>query len=76
MLTECHLPAQLAKASSEGVAAFLAHLTARAVEARPADASVALTELQRLQSTLAVSDWQYRLPPGRRQRFRRCRARK
>ena len=51
------------KGINEGVAAFLAHLTARAVEARPADASVALTELQRLQSTLAVSDWQYRLPP-------------
>ena len=51
------------KGINEGVAAFLAHLTARVVEARPADASVALTELQRLQSTLAVSDWQYRLPP-------------
>lgn len=51
------------KGINEGVAAFLAHLTARAVKARPADASVALTELQRLQSTLAVSDWQYRLPP-------------
>ena len=51
------------KGINEGVAAFLAHLTARAVEARPADASVALTELQRLRSTLAVSDWQYRLPP-------------
>lgn len=44
------------------VAAFTAHLTARAVEARPADASAALAELQRLQSMLAVSDWQYRLP--------------
>lgn len=44
------------------VAAFIAHLTARAVEARPADASAALAELQRLQSMLAVSDWQYRLP--------------
>ena len=44
------------------VAAFIAHLTARAVEARPADASAALAELQRLQSMLAVSDWQYKLP--------------
>lgn len=44
------------------VAAFIAHLTARAVEARPADASAALAELQRLQSILAVSDWQYQLP--------------
>ena len=44
------------------VAAFIAHLTARAVEARPADASAALAEVQRLQSLLAVSDWQYRLP--------------
>lgn len=44
------------------VAAFIAHLTARAVEARPADASAALAELQRLQSMLAVSDWQYQLP--------------
>ncbi|MGE4601192.1 Serine/threonine-protein kinase PK-1 [Bifidobacterium pseudocatenulatum] len=50
------------KGINEGVAAFLAHLTARAVEARPADASAALAELQRLQSMLAVSDWQYRLP--------------
>ena len=44
------------------VAAFIAHLTARAVEARPADASAALAELQQLQSILAVSDWQYQLP--------------
>lgn len=44
------------------VAAFIAHLTARAVEARPADASAALAELQQLQSMLAVSDWQYQLP--------------
>lgn len=44
------------------VAAFIAHLTARAVEARPADASAALSELQQLQSMLAVSDWQYQLP--------------
>ncbi|MGE8586866.1 Stk1 family PASTA domain-containing Ser/Thr kinase [Bifidobacterium catenulatum] len=50
------------KGINEGVAAFLAHLTARAVEARPADASAALAELQRLQSMLAVSDWQYKLP--------------
>ena len=44
------------------VAAFIAHLTARAVEARPADASAALSELQQLQSMLTVSDWQYQLP--------------
>ena len=44
------------------VAAFIAHLTARAVEARPADASAALSELQQLRSMLAVSDWQYQLP--------------
>lgn len=44
------------------VAAFIAHLAARAVDARPDDASAALEELQRLQSTLSIDDWQYRLP--------------
>ncbi|WP_137656226.1 Stk1 family PASTA domain-containing Ser/Thr kinase [Bifidobacterium moukalabense] len=44
------------------VAAFITHITARAVDARPADATVALQELQRLQSELSIEDWQYRLP--------------
>lgn len=44
-----------------GVAAFLARLTARAVEDRPQDASVAFDELQQLQSNLTIDDWQYRL---------------
>ena len=42
------------------VAAFVAHLTARAVEARPADATAALDELRRVASTLTLADWQYR----------------
>lgn len=46
------------------VAAFIAHIAARSVDARPADASVALQELQRLQSKLSIEDWQYRLPPS------------
>ncbi|MBM6699486.1 PASTA domain-containing protein [Bifidobacterium pullorum subsp. saeculare] len=46
------------------VAAFVAHLTARAVEARPADASVALDELRRVASGLSLEDWQYRLQTG------------
>ena len=44
-----------------GVAAFLARLTARAVEDRPQDASVAFDELQQLQSNLTIDDWQYHL---------------
>ena len=44
-----------------GVAAFIAHLAARAVDGRPNDAAAALEELQQLQSTLSVDDWQYRL---------------
>ena len=46
------------------VAAFIARLTARAPEERPQDASVALEELQRLQTGLTIDDWQYRLPAG------------
>ena len=45
------------------VAAFLAHLTARAVDARPADAVEAARELLELTSTLDISSWTYRRPP-------------
>lgn len=42
------------------VARFVAHLTARAVDARPADASEALRELRELSATLPIPSWQYR----------------
>ncbi|RSX51344.1 Stk1 family PASTA domain-containing Ser/Thr kinase [Bifidobacterium samirii] len=45
------------------VAAFLGHLTARAVDARPADAVEAARELLELTSTLDISSWTYRRPP-------------
>ncbi len=44
------------------VAAFISLLVQREVDARPADASVALAQLQKLRSTLTLEDWQYRLP--------------
>ena len=44
------------------VADFVSHLTARAVEARPADASAALHELQQLTANLPMDAWQYRKP--------------
>ena len=42
------------------VAAFIAHLTARAVDARPADATAALQELRALTASLPIAAWQYR----------------
>ena len=45
------------------VVSFLAHLTARAVDARPADAGEAAHELLELTSTLDISSWTYRRPP-------------
>lgn len=42
------------------VAAFIAHLTARAVDARPTDATAALQELRALTASLPISAWQYR----------------
>lgn len=44
------------------VAAFVAHLVARGVDARPADAGVALAELRALSATLDVDAWTYRKP--------------
>lgn len=44
------------------VAQFVARLTARAVDERPADASVALAELRRISATLPIASWQYRKP--------------
>lgn len=45
-----------------GVAKFIAHLTARKVEDRPADAVAASNELLDLTSTLAIPSWTYRRP--------------
>ena len=42
------------------VAGFIAHLTARAVEARPADGGEAADELRRLAAKLSQEAWQYR----------------
>ncbi len=44
------------------VADFISHLVQREVAARPADASVALAQLQELRSKLTLEDWQYSLP--------------
>lgn len=44
------------------VAAFIAHLTARAVDARPADAVEALRELRSITASLPIPAWQYRKP--------------
>lgn len=45
------------------VSAFVSHLTARAVEGRPADAAAALQELKTLSSHISVEGWQYRFVP-------------
>ncbi|WEV73493.1 PASTA domain-containing protein [Bifidobacterium sp. ESL0798] len=42
------------------ISTFVSHLTARAVESRPADASAALQELRTLSSHIGVDGWQYR----------------
>ena len=44
------------------IAAFIAHLTARAVDARPADAVEAMRELRELTAHLPMTAWQYRKP--------------
>ncbi|HAK71495.1 MAG TPA: serine/threonine protein kinase [Bifidobacterium sp.] len=44
-----------------GVSDFIARLTARAVEDRPANAEIALTQLQQLMATLTIDDLRYRL---------------
>ncbi|MBT1172124.1 PASTA domain-containing protein [Bifidobacterium sp. MA2] len=46
------------------VAEFIEHLTARAIEARPANAAAALDELRRISGTLSMDAWQYRRPVG------------
>lgn len=43
------------------VAAFIAHLTARQVEARPANGAEAAQELRQLAAKLPIEAWQYRL---------------
>lgn len=45
-----------------GVAAYIGHLTARAVEDRPSDAADALRELRTLTASLPIPAWQYRKP--------------
>lgn len=42
------------------VAAFIAHLTERSIDARPKNASEALDELRQLSDALPVEAWQYR----------------
>ena len=42
------------------VAAFIAHLTERSIDARPKNASEALDELRQLSNALPVEAWQYR----------------
>ncbi|NEG54474.1 protein kinase domain-containing protein [Bifidobacterium platyrrhinorum] len=44
------------------VARFIAHLTARSIDARPADATAALSELREVMRGLSVQAWQYRKP--------------
>ncbi|KAB7791195.1 Stk1 family PASTA domain-containing Ser/Thr kinase [Bifidobacterium leontopitheci] len=44
------------------VAAFVSHLTARAVEKRPADAADALQELRQMTAELPMDAWRYRKP--------------
>ncbi|QOL33058.1 PASTA domain-containing protein [Bifidobacterium eulemuris] len=46
------------------VAEFIAHLTARQVDRRPASAVEAADELRSLSATLGIEDWQYRKTPG------------
>ena len=48
------------------VAAFIAHLTARQVDARPADGAAAAEELSQLAAKLPLEAWQYRLHAHRR----------
>ena len=43
------------------VAAFIAHLTARQVDARPTDGAAAAEELSQLAAKLPLEAWQYRL---------------
>ncbi|MBT1170304.1 PASTA domain-containing protein [Bifidobacterium sp. SO4] len=43
------------------VAAFISHLTARAVDARPSDGMAAAEELRRMAAQLPLEAWQYRL---------------
>jgi serine/threonine-protein kinase len=45
------------------VADFITHLTARSVEARPADGTAAADELRRIAAKLPMDAWQYRLHP-------------
>ncbi len=42
------------------IAQFIAHLTARAVDARPTDATEALRELRKISANLSIPAWQYR----------------
>lgn len=42
------------------IAAFISHLTARTVEARPTDATAALQELKTISAHIGVEGWQYR----------------
>ncbi|WEV46136.1 PASTA domain-containing protein [Bifidobacterium sp. ESL0690] len=46
------------------ISSFISHLTARAVEGRPADAAAALQELKTLSSRIGVDGWQYRYIPS------------
>ncbi|MCI1211063.1 Stk1 family PASTA domain-containing Ser/Thr kinase [Bifidobacterium tibiigranuli] len=47
------------------VSQFIAHLTARSVQARPENAQEALGELRGIMTGLGVEAWQYRLDPAR-----------
>lgn len=44
------------------IAEFIAHLTARSVDARPKDATEALREIRALSARLPIMAWQYRKP--------------
>ncbi|WEV69862.1 PASTA domain-containing protein [Bifidobacterium sp. ESL0775] len=46
------------------ISAFIGHLTARTVEARPTDAGAALQELKTLSSRISTEGWQYRYIPS------------
>ena len=46
------------------VAAFISHLTARAIDDRPANAGEALQELRNLSAGLSIEAWQYRKAAG------------
>jgi eukaryotic-like serine/threonine-protein kinase len=45
---------------SHSIAAFISHLTARTVEARPTDATAALQELKTISAHIEAEEWQYR----------------